>query len=204
MPPVDGATAVGSQPALGRPLRTDRLILRPAGIDDADVTWRYRRLESVTEWTTSAPADLDAYRGIFGNPARLAATVVVELHQGAPVGQVIGDLMVRREDAWSQREVAGRARGAQAELGWALDPAHSGHGYATEAMRELIRHCFEDLGIRRVVASCFLDNEASWRLMERLGMRREVHAVRESLHRRGQWLDSVGYALLAEEWPTAP
>jgi RimJ/RimL family protein N-acetyltransferase len=51
-----------------------------------------------------------------------------------------------------------------------------------------------------VVTNCFLGNEASWRLMEGLGMRREVHAVAESLHRSGQWLDVVGYALLADEW----
>jgi hypothetical protein len=44
------------------------------------------------------------------------------------------------------------------------------------------------------------DNEASWRLMERVGMRREQHAVAESLHRSGAWLDGLGYALLADEW----
>lgn len=32
-------------------------------------------------------------------------------------------------------------------------------------------------------AECFAANEASWRLMERLGMRRETHAVKDSLHR---------------------
>ena len=31
-------------------------------------------------------------------------------------------------------------------------------------------------------------------------MRREVHTRRESLHRSGEWLDAMGYALLAEEW----
>ena len=98
---------------------------------------------------------------------------------------MIGDFMVKREDAWAQAEVADLAQGAQAELGWVLDPAYTGHGYATEAVRELLRYCFEDLGVRRVVASCFLDNEASWRLMERVGMRRETHAVRDSLHRSG-------------------
>ncbi len=84
--------------------------------------------------------------------------------------------MLRREDAWSQREVIDQARGAQAELGWVLDPAYTGSGYATEAVRELLRYCFEDLGVRRVTANCFLDNDASWRLMERVGMRRELHA----------------------------
>lgn len=108
--------------------------------------------------------------------------------------------MLRRTDAWAQLEVAGQARGVQAELGWVLDPAFTGHGYATEAVRELLRYAFEELKVRRVVADCFLANEASWRLMERLGMRRETHAVRESLHRSGEWMDVVGYAVLAEEW----
>ena len=60
----------------------------------------------------------------------------------------------------------------------------------------------EDLGLRRVVATCFADNEPSWRLMERIGMRREQHAVKDALHRSGAWLDSYGYALLATEWAT--
>ncbi len=88
----------------------------------------------------------------------------------------------------------------QAELGWCLDPAHHGSGYATEAVGELLRVCFADLSLRRVTASCFADNTASWRLMERLQLRHEQHTVRESLHRNGQWLDAYGYALLAEEW----
>ena len=50
-----------------------------------------------------------------------------------------------------------------------------------------------------MVARCFSDNEASWRLLERLGMPRELHAVRKSLHRSGKWLDVYGYAMLACE-----
>ena len=60
--------------------------------------------------------------------------------------------------------------------------------------------CFEDLGLRRVTAECFADNVASRRLMERVGMRQELHAVRDSLRRSGEWVDGMGYALLADEW----
>jgi len=108
--------------------------------------------------------------------------------------------MLRIEDPWSQAEVADRARGTQAELGWVLDPAHAGQGLATEAVTELLRICFDVLGVRRVVALCFADNEPSWRLMERVGMRREEYNVKDSLHRDRGWLDGMGYALLAEEW----
>jgi quercetin dioxygenase-like cupin family protein len=126
--------------------------------------------------------------------------VIVTLGHDA-AAPIIGDFMLRRQDAWAQSEVAERARDVQAELGWVLDPAYTGNGYATEAVRELLRHCFEDLGVHRVTAGCFLENDASWRLMERVGMRREQHAVRDALHRSGRWLDSLGYAMLADEWP---
>ncbi len=195
---VSDAQSPVCRPAQERPLRTRRLTLRPATTDDTEPPWRFRRLEEVNEWLTGSPADLEGYRALFCEPARLATTLVVSL--GDATGPVIGDLMLRRGDAWGQREVAERAHDVEAELGWVLDPAHTGHGYATEAVRELLRCCFEDLGLRRVTAHAFLDNEPSWRLMERVGMRREVHGVRDSLHRSGRWLDSVGYAILRDEW----
>ena len=190
------------RPGIERPLRTERLTLRPAVLEDSAATWAYRRLDSVNEWLTGSPSDPDAFRAHFADPARLARTVVVQLGHG-PTGAVIGDLMLRREDAWSQLGMADVARGSQAELGWVLDPAHRGHGYATEAVGELVRYAFDDLAVRRVVANAFLANEASVRIMERLGMRRELHAVRESLHRSGQWMDSVAYALIDDEWRAA-
>jgi len=177
------------------PVRTERLSLRPAVVADVDATWRIRRIDSVVQWLTAAPKDREEYRARFEDPGRLAKTLVVELD-----GEVIGDLMLAIEDAWAQAEVADRARGVQAELGWCIDPAYRGRGYATEAVRALVRLCFEDLGLRRVTANCFADNVGSWRLMERLGMRRELHTRRESLHRSGEWLDGLGYALLADEW----
>ncbi len=176
-------------------MRTERLLLRPATPADAEAMWRYRRLPEVQEWITRASRSLEDFRAHGLTPERLTRTLAIELD-----GALVGDLVVGVEDGWAQDEVADRARGVQAEVGWVLAPDHQGQGYATEAVGELLRLCFEDLGLRRVTAGCFADNEASWRLMERLGMRRETHAVKESLHRSGQWLDGFLYALLAEEW----
>jgi RimJ/RimL family protein N-acetyltransferase len=145
------------------------LILRPADADDLDATWRFRRLQDVSRWLTRAPATFEEYRTQFQDPDSLAKTLVIELD-----GHVVGDLMLKIEDAWAQAEIADQARGAQPELGWVLHPAHCGRGYGTEAVRELIRLCFEEVGVRRVTANCFAANEASWRVMERVGMRREA------------------------------
>ena len=111
--------------------------------------------------------------------------------------------MVAIGDAWAQAEITHQARGVQADLGWTLLPDRTGNGYATEAVRAVLRICFEDLGLRRVTADCFAANETSWRLMERLGMRREAHTVSEALHRSGEWLDGYAYALLSDDWREA-
>jgi RimJ/RimL family protein N-acetyltransferase len=181
--------------AVSWPVRTDRLTIRPATADDLDTTWSFRGRADVSRWLTRAPASLEEHRRQLGGADSLARTLVVERD-----GEVIGDLMLRVEDAWGQAEVEEQAKGVQAELGWVFHPDHGGRGYATEALRELFRLCFDVLGLRRVTAYCFAANEASWRLMERVGMRRESHTVRDSLHRSEGWLDGLGYALLADEW----
>ncbi len=180
---------------VGWPLRTERLVIRRAVPGDAEAVWAYRRLDPVARYMTSLPGELEDYRARFAEPERMATTLVVE-HDGV----VVGDLMVRIDDAWSQAEVAEQAAGQHAEIGWAFAPEHQGHGYATEGARELLRLCFDDLGLRRVEALCFADNTPSWRLMERIGMRRETYSVAESLHRSGVWMDGLGYAMLATEW----
>ncbi len=174
------------------PVRTERLILRQLADGDMPAIFGYRSQPQVAEWIGGTATDLDNLIERFGAGE---VAVIVE-HDG----RVIGDLMVKVQDAYAQREVADQAVAAEAELGWTLDPVHQGRGFAAEAIRELFRICFDDLGLRRVVALCFADNEPSWRLMERLGMRREAHNIKDSLHRDHGWLDGYVYALLADEW----
>lgn len=181
--------------ALSWPKRTERLVLRPVTAGDFEALWQIRRQESVGRWMTHASQDRDRFLELVRDPDRMGKTLVIERD-----GVVIGDLMIAPEDAWAQAEVAEQAKGVQAEIGWCIDPAVEGNGYATEAVRELVRIAFEELGLRRLIANAFAANEASWRLMERVGMRREVYTVKESLHRSGEWMDGISYALLAEEW----
>lgn len=181
--------------AITWPLQSERLTVRPCTAADVDAVWAYRRLPEVYEWLPRDFSDRDAFRELLADPERLGRTLVVE-HDGT----LVGDLYLHVDADYAQAEVAEEATGGRAEIGWAIDPAHAGRGYITEGAARLVRACFEDLGVRRVVAVCFADNAPSWRVMERLGMRREQYGVRDSLHRTRGWLDGVTYALLADEW----
>jgi RimJ/RimL family protein N-acetyltransferase len=87
----------------------------------------------------------------------------------------------------------------QGTTGWLLGRKYQGQGLAIEAARALVRIGFDHLGLHRISARTGGDNIRSWQVMERLGMRREVH-FRESHVVKGEWRDEFVYAVLADEW----
>lgn len=89
----------------------------------------------------------------------------------------------------------------QGEIGWALGVDYRGQGYATEAATALLTHGFASLGLHRVYATTSSFNISSWKVMERLGMRREAH-LREAECLDGKWVDTLIYGILASEWQT--
>jgi len=89
--------------------------------------------------------------------------------------------------------------GKQAEIGWVLANRYQGMGIATEAAGAVITFGFEIMGLHRIYARTGKMNTKSWRLMVRLGMRREAH-FRKSHTVKGEWNDEFVYAVLVEEW----
>ena len=87
----------------------------------------------------------------------------------------------------------------QSELGFVVQPDHQGKGYGAEAARLMLQMGFERLGFHRIVGQCDPRNAASTALMERLGMRREAHLLQNQLV-KGEWVDTLVYAILASEW----
>lgn len=177
--------------ALSWPRRTTRLTLRPATSADEDAVVALFSDEGVTKWL---PRQEEATRDRWREGTVIPSTVIVKFE-----GRVIGTGVVRISDGWAQDEVAEGARDSEAELGWVLSTDSHGRGIGTELASELLNIAFE-LGARRVFAQCFADNVPSWRIMEKLGMRREAHHVRESLHRDLGWVDGYLYAILRDEY----
>ncbi len=56
------------------------------------------------------------------------------------------------------------------EIGWRIRADHWGHGYATEAARECLRHGFDELGFSEVISFTAAINTRSRRVMEKLGL----------------------------------
>lgn len=108
-------------------------------------------------------------------------------------GKVIGNIYLAKQafDTW--------------ELGYVFNKHHQGKGYATEAARVVVDDAFTRQGARRVVAMCNPLNEQSWKLLERLGMRREGHLIQNIYFKKDAsgnplWQDTYEYGILAAEW----
>ena len=175
-------------------LVTERLELRPVRDDDIDRILEYRNLPEVTQWLLRTQVEPAAFRAAWlraaTDPDDHGVAVVLE-------GTVIGTVSLDLVDGMGQQ---GMPPCTEADLGFVFDPAYGGHGYATEAVAAMLVYAFERLGVRRVTAGCYADNAPSWRVLERVGMRREQHGVADSWHAELGWVDGYTYALLAEEW----
>ncbi|MFF2372699.1 GNAT family N-acetyltransferase [Agromyces sp. NPDC058110] len=181
------------------PRRAGELELRTPTRDDLEAVLAWRNRPEVTRWllrTSVAPeAFVAAWLDAVGNPAEQAVVAVLD-------GAVVGTGSLEVHDGMGQFD--GDAwRASEGLLGYLIDPAHAGRGHATEIARALLDVAFGELGLHRVTAGCFADNHASWRVMEKLGMRREQHGVRDSWHAELGWVDGYTYGILAEEWATA-
>lgn len=85
------------------------------------------------------------------------------------------------------------------EIGYTLARAYWGHGFNIEAGNLLLLFGFREMGLRRIQAVCDIDNQRSYRTMEKLGMARE-RVIPQVLIANGRVVDRLVYSILRKEW----
>jgi RimJ/RimL family protein N-acetyltransferase len=91
-------------------------------------------------------------------------------------------------------------RNGSASLGIAIgDPADTGQGYGSDALRALVAFAFEQLRLERVELDVYAYNEGARRVYERVGFRHEG-TLRRALFRDGAHHDVDRMAVLRDEW----
>lgn len=178
-------------------LETERLVLRrftPADVDlvtalDADpAVMRYINGGRPTPREEVRDDVLPAWLAYYERGDRYGFWAAVEKSTGAFLG-------------WFHLRPQPDDPPDEPELGYRLAAAAWGRGYATEGSRALVRRAFEELGARRVYATTMVVNKASWRVMEKAGLRR-VRVFHQPWPDRieGEEHGDVEYALTREEW----
>ena len=173
-------------------LQTERLILRPWREEDAEALYTYARDPEVGPPAGWKPHTSVAYTKRYLE--YLAGRYRLGMHyEWALVlreeGRMIGTCGFANFDCAHNT----------GEIGYVLNPAYQGKGLMQEAAERVMRFGFSVLGLHRIEARYMVGNDASRRLMERLGMREEG-VRREAMLVKGAYRDIGGYAILAKEF----
>ena len=173
-------------------LETERLLLRDVHLDDREGFFDYMSRENYwrhvpVESMTVSAVDIMVRRALADQeqtPRSDYFLAVIDKQSTKLVGEAI--LHVRS------------ARWRQGEIGWGVDQQFAGAGIATEIGFAMLDFAFRQLDLHRVYAQCHVENEASRRVMTKLGMKQEG-VLRENVLARGEWWSSVQYAILATD-----
>lgn len=173
-------------------LHTQRLLIRRFTAQDGEALYAYLSDPKVVAYEPYDPATREE---AFAEAARRAGDDHFYAVCLAETGELIGNIYFAPED------------NGVAEIGYVFNSAYQHKGYACEAARAVIAHGFANMGIRRVIAMCNPENAPSWKLMERLGMRREARFIENNHFDKDvdpdgtiHWHDTYQYGLLAREF----
>lgn len=171
-----------------------RLQLRPFKKTDLEAVMAYHALPEVQRYLEWKARDrVEVQTALDGMVKQNRLTRPGETIQFAVIekeaDQLIGQISLRWTDATA----------AQAELRFIFNPDFRRKGYATEAVKAVIDHGFEEFNFHRIFAVCAGKNQASARLLKKLGMRLEAH-YREHALFQGEWDEELHFAILDREW----
>ena len=177
-------------------LETERLLLRPFTTDDFEAGHSYGSDPENVKYMVWGPNDENATRAFLNSCEEKWKADPIKEYEFAIVlkstGKVIGGCGIYLNN---ERNTA--------MLGWILNKGYWKQGYMPEAAAKLLEYCFNELKLHRVYSTCNTENYGSFRVMEKIGMRREAHFIKNNFGRvwdKEIWYDEYHYAILEEEW----
>lgn len=173
-------------------IQTQRLIIRHFRAEDFSGLFDYLSNPEVYRFEPGDSITLEEAKTLAAQRAESSEFWAVALKE---TDQIIGHLYFHQIEPQALKTW---------ELGYIFNPAYQHQGYAAEAAGALVRYGFAKWEIHRVVAYCNPKNTASWKLMERIGMRREGYLRKNIFFQTDVvdepiWLDTLAYAILEED-----
>ena len=174
-------------------IHTERLTIRAFSKTDAQDLYEYLSDPLIYRYEPGEPIHQEQAQNYARDMANKDHFWAVELKSEK---KVIGQLYFSQQEPEHLRTW---------EFGYRISPKYQKQGYGSEAAQALIDYGFQELHIHRVVAYCHPDNVASWKLLEKIGFRREGLLRKNVYFRKDEagnplWWDSYAYARLEEKY----
>ena len=175
-------------------IETTRLMLREYLLDDLDAVHSYGSSVENTMYMQFGPNSIEESQAYLDKAINEARNGFVDSYRLAielkKTNKVIGgcDIHVYENEA---------------EIGWVIHRDYWKQGYGTEMGAALLRFAFVDLDLHRIIARCDTLNVGSYRLMEKIGMRREALLIEGRPANKmsdKKYGDEYRYAIIKDEW----
>lgn len=175
-------------------LKTERLTLRPITIEDRDAIFSYASNPNVSRYTMwephQTPEDSESFINEYILP-NYQKGVLEPL--GVGLAETPQDLIGTVGCFWVSKN------NKCMELAYALAEPFWGKGLIVEASEALLDFVFKNFDVERVQSRHKVGNDASGRVMQKLGMKYEGQ-LRKAIFHRQQFWDIRYYSILKEEW----
>lgn len=177
-------------------VETERLLLRKMTLDDAEDMFEYASNPEVAKYTT-----WNAHQSI--KDSKFFLETVVERYKNR---QITDWGIVHKEDGkliGTCGFVEWPLAHNRAEIGYALSQKYWRQGYTSEAVGAIIKFGFQTMNLNRIEARCEVENIASARVMEKVGMQFEG-ILRQHIFTKGKYCDLKIYSILRQDffWET--
>jgi len=171
-------------------ITTDRLVLREFVREDFDAVHEYGSDPEVVRYMNWGPNTRAETRRFL---ERNIQAQIIQPRTSYQLAITIDERLIGGAGLTIHSLQDGRA-----ELGYCIRRDMWGKGIGTEVAGGLIKFGFNELGLHRIEAKCDPENTASYRIMERNGMKREG-LLRHEKNIRGEWRDNYIYSILENE-----
>jgi ribosomal-protein-alanine N-acetyltransferase len=176
-------------------LTTERLILRNYKTEDWERVHIYGSDPDFSKYEFWGPNTVEDTQKFISDMIQQAQVLpLFQFHFAISLKEndlLIGGCSLRRETELSQ----------VANLGWAITPEFQNMGFATEAAGALVEYGFRDLKLSVIYATCDTRNISSYKVMEKLGMKR-VGLIKGTKEVKGYIRDTYRYELLSPDLVT--
>jgi RimJ/RimL family protein N-acetyltransferase len=171
-------------------IKTKRLLIRNFMEDDYNDLYEYLSDKETYKFEPGKPITIEAAKNLCKERAKNNKFLAVQLKKKV-IGHIyFGQIKPQNLMTW--------------ETGFIFNKKYQGKGYAAESLTAVIEYGFKNMNIHKITAHCSPENVASWKLLERVKMKREGR-LRKNIYfnkdekRNPIWLDTYEYGLLKND-----
>jgi len=171
-------------------IETKRLLIRNFIEDDYNDLYEYLSDKETYRFEPGEPITLETAKDLCKERSKTGNFLAVQLGN-----KVIGHIHFDQTEP---------KKSLTWEVGFIFNRKYHGKGYATESLRAIIEHGFRNMNIHKIIAHCNPKNVASWKLLERVKMKREGKLRKNIFFNKDKegnpiWLDTYEYGLLRND-----